>query len=132
MTVPVQDQISVGSKTTTAFETEVHGSSGPITTSFGNWSAPGEQAWHQTGKEMGLQWIPPKDAWSGSHLGGYANLSTIDRGQSPGTRSYAVTGYLTSNSARHNLKVFTKATIYRSSIRSDSWDPDLDRSEFPE
>ena len=93
------------------FDSEFHGTSGPIKTSFGNWSAPVEEAWHQTGNEMGLQWTPPKDAWSGSHLGSYTNLSTIDRSQGPGTRSYAVTGYLAPNSARHNLKVLTEATV---------------------
>ena len=109
--MPAQDQTSVGSKTTRVFENEFHGSSGPIKTSFGNWSAPVEEAWHETGKKMGLHWTPPKDAWSGSHLGGYSNLSTIDRSNGPGTRSYAVTGYLTPNSARHNLKVLTEATV---------------------
>ncbi len=111
MTAPGQDQVNAGSETTRLFEKEFHGSSGPIKTSFGNWSAPVEEAWHQTGKQMGLQWTPPKDAWSGSHLGGYSNLSTIDRDQGPGTRSYAVTGYLAPNFARVNLKVLTEATV---------------------
>lgn len=93
------------------FENEFYGTSGPIKASFGNWSAAVEEAWHQTGNKMGLQWTPPKDAWSGSHLGSYTNLSTIDRSQGPGRRSYAVTGYLASNSARHNLKVVTEATV---------------------
>lgn len=44
-------------------------------------------------------------------MGGYSNLSTIDRTQGPGTRSYAVTGYLTPNFARHNLKILTEATV---------------------
>lgn len=110
MIVPAQDSVDTESRTI-VFENEFHGSSGPIKTSFGNWSAPVQEAWHQTGKKMGLQWTPPKDAWSGSHLGGYSNLSTIDRSQGPGTRSYAVTGYLTPNSARHNLKVLTEATV---------------------
>ena len=113
MTVPVQDHASAEPKATRVFEKEFHGTSGPIKTSFGNWSAPVEEAWHQTGKAMGLQWTPPKDAWSGSHMGGYSNLSTIDRNQGPGTRSYAVTGYLTPNSARRNLKILTEATVAR-------------------
>lgn len=111
MTVPAQDQGDARSRATTVFENEFHGTSGPIKTSFGTWSAPVGEAWHQTGKEMGLHWTPPKDAWSGSHMGGYSNLSTIDRTQGPGTSSYAVTGYLTPNSARHNLKVLTEATV---------------------
>lgn len=111
MTVPAQDQGDARSRANRVFESEFHGTSGPIKTSFGNWSAPVAEAWHQTAKEMGLQWTPPKDAWSGSHMGGYSGLSTIDRTQGPGTRSYAVTGYLTPNSARRNLKVLTEATV---------------------
>lgn len=61
--------------------------------------------------KMGLEWTPPKDPMSGSHLGGYVNLSTVDRNNGSGTRSYAVTGYLTPNSARYNLKVLTEATV---------------------
>ena len=109
--MPAQDRVNVGSKTTRVFETDYHGSSGPIKTSFGNWFPPVEEAWHETGAKMGLKWMPPKDPMSGSHLGGYANLSTIDRNNGPGTRSYAVTAYLTPNSARHNLKVLTEATV---------------------
>ena len=116
MTVPAQDQVDTGSKTMRVFENEFHGTSGPIKTSSGNWSAPVEEAWQQTGKVMGLQWTPPKDAWSGSHLGSYTNLSTIDRSQCPGTRSYAVTGYLAPNSARHNLKVLAEATVTKTLI----------------
>ncbi len=113
MTAPAPDQVDPVSKTPRVFENEFHGSSGPIKTSFGNWSTSVEDTWHQTGKEMGLQWTPPKDAWSGSHMGGYSSLSTIDRSEGSGTRSYAVTGYLTPNSARHNLKIMTEATVAR-------------------
>ena len=111
MIVPAQGEGDSASKARRVFENEFHGTSGPIKTSFANWSTPTEEAWHQTGKEMGLQWTPPKDAWSGSHMGGYSNLSTIDRSQGPGTRSYAVTGYLAPNAARQNLKILTEATV---------------------
>ena len=111
MIVPAQDEGETASRARRVFENEFHGTSGPIKTSFANWSTPVEEAWHQTGKEMGLQWTPPKDAWSGSHMGGYSNLSTIDRSQGPGTRSYAVTGYLAPNAARKNLKVLTEAAV---------------------
>ena len=111
MIKPRSDLDNMESESQKAFENEFHGSSGPIKTSFGNWSAPVEEAWHKTGKRMGLHWTPPGDAWSGSLLGGYSNLSAVDRGQGPGTRSYAVTGYLTPNSGRQNLKILTEATV---------------------
>ena len=123
MTVPAQDQVDTASNITRLFKNEFHGISGPIKTSFANWSAPVEEAWHQTGKEMGLQWNPPEDAWSGSHLGGYSNLSTIDRSQGPGTRSYAVTGYLAPNSKRQNLSVLTEATVTKILIDRDAGIP---------
>ena len=123
MIVSAQDEGDAGSRARRVFENEFHGTSGPIKTSFANWSTPVEEAWHQTGKEMGLQWTPPKDAWSGSHMGGYSNLSTIDRSQGPGTRSYAVTGYLSPNSARQNLKVLTEATVTKILLEQDAGIP---------
>lgn len=47
--VPAEDRANVGSKTTRVFETDFHGSSGPIKTSFGDWVSPVEEAWHETG-----------------------------------------------------------------------------------
>lgn len=111
MTVPAEDQVYPGSKMMRFFESEFHGSSGPIKTSFGNSTVPAVEAWIEAGKTMGFEWTPTKDTWSGSHMGGYASLSTIDRSQGPGTRSYSVTGYLTPNSARPNLKVLTEANV---------------------
>lgn len=53
------------------------------------------------------------DAWSGDHLGFYSSLGAVDRTENKGTRSYAATGYLKPNLARHNLKVLTKALVSR-------------------
>ena len=120
MTVPAQDDGDTVSRARRVFENEFHGTSGPIKTSFATWSTSVEEAWHQTGKEMGLHWTPPKDAWSGSHMGGYSNLSTIDRSQGPGTRSYAVTGYLVPHTKRGNLKILTGATVTKLVLDQDS------------
>ena len=75
------DHNGSGLKVKIAYETESPGNSGPIKTSFENWAPPVESLWHEACKAMGMQWTPPKDAWSGTHLGGYSNLSTIDRSQ---------------------------------------------------
>ena len=56
-------------------------------------------------------------------MGGYSNLSTIDRSQGPGTRSYAVTGYLGPNSARQNLKILTEATVTKILLEQDAGIP---------
>ena len=92
---------------------EHHGKDGPIKTSFPTWSAPIVDDWHEASKNAGLQWDSPHDAWSGFHLGGFNNLSTIDRSNGSGTRSYAVTGYLKPNAERKNLYVLTEASADR-------------------
>ena len=117
---PAADHDNAGIKTKEVFKAEAHGTSGPIKTSFGNWSAPIEDLWHQSSnKALGLQWEPPEDAWSGSHLGGYSNLSTIDRSQGPGTRSYSASGYFVPNSERPNLVVLTEAHVFKLVLAHD-------------
>lgn len=59
----------------------------------------------------------PADAWSGSHLGVYHSLSSIDR--ATGTRSYSVTGYLLPNAGRPNLHVLTEALVTKVLISAD-------------
>lgn len=107
------DHNDSGVKVKIAYETESHGNSGPIKTSFGNWSPPVENLWHEASKAMGLQWTAPKDAWSGTHLSGYSNLSTIDRSQGPGTRSYSANRYLMPNAKRNDLMVLTETVVAR-------------------
>ena len=92
-----------------------HGSDGPIKTSFADWRLPIEETWQEASADasLGLGWDPPADAWDGKHLGGYANLSTIDRSNGIGTRSYAVSGYLDPIMERNNLKILTGVDAVR-------------------
>ena len=90
--------------------------SGPIKTTFANWTAPVERDWHEAAIKYGIGWAPPIDAWSGTHLGGFSCLSTIDRDHGSGTRSYAVTGYFLPNAERENLAVLTDALVTRISL----------------
>ena len=103
-----------------AFRKENHGTSGPVRTSFATWKMPAEELWHQANRNMGLEWSPPIDAWSGDHLGGFTNLDPIDRSNGISTRSYAVTGYLTPNRGRDNLVVLTNATAEKVLTRETS------------
>ena len=108
-------------KTHPMYEKEHHGMDGPIRTSFPTWSAPVAEEWHQASKNAGLQWTSPSDAWGGKLLGGFTNLSTIDRSKGSGIRSYSVTGYLTPNSGRQNLMVLTEAFVRKVILnKSDS------------
>lgn len=94
-----------------SYHQEHHGQSGPIRTSFATWAAPVLNEWHQASKNAGLEWDSPEDPWSGYHRGAFSNLSTIDRTNRSGTRSYAVTGYLQPNRERENLCVLTEASV---------------------
>ena len=50
-------------------------------------------------------------------------MSTIDRSQGPGTRSYSETGYFVPNASRPNLLVLTEALVARITLRQDKKDP---------
>lgn len=91
-----------------SFSKENHGLAGPIITSFPTFRSSSERAYHEAAITAGIK--IPRDAWSGSNQGIYANLATIDR-DGPGTRSYAVTGYLVPNAQRPNLSVLTDALV---------------------
>jgi choline dehydrogenase-like flavoprotein len=99
-----------------SFKKEHHGFSGPIKTSFPNFRSTSERAYHEAAMDAGMNISVPQDAWSGNHLGIFANLATIDR-SGPGTRSYAVTGYLIPNGQRPNLSVLTDALVERLIIK---------------
>jgi choline dehydrogenase-like flavoprotein len=103
-TVPSSDQRPADF----SFLKENHGLTGPIKTSFPTFRSSSERAYHETAVNAGIK--IPEDAWSGVNQGIYANLATIDR-DGPGTRSYAVTGYLIPNAQRPNLAVLTDALV---------------------
>lgn len=106
-------------KTLPMYEKEHHGMDGPIKTSFPTFSPPIAEEWHQASKNAGLEWTSPSDAWGGKHLGGFTNLSTIDRSKGSGTRSYSVTGYFTPNAGRQNLMVLTEASVEKVVLTRD-------------
>ena len=97
------------------YDARGHGFEGPIKTSFANWHPQVEEDWHQAvhSTVLGADWHAPSDSWSGDHLGVHTNLSTIDRSNGFGTRSYSVTGYLEPIMHRENLKVLTGANVER-------------------
>ncbi|ETN44009.1 uncharacterized protein HMPREF1541_10874 [Cyphellophora europaea CBS 101466] len=96
-------------KPTPRFDVGLHGSKGPIRTSFADWQPAIEVSWHEALSIafLGVDWDSPSDFWNGKHLGDHSNLSTIDRTKGSGTRSYAVTGYLSPIMKRGNLKILT-------------------------
>ena len=99
-----------------SFSNENHGTDGPIKTSFPTFRSTSETAYHEAAVNAGF--TIPKDAWSGDNRGIYANLASIDR-DGPGTRSYAVTGYLIPNGSRPNFAVLTDALVEKVVFKRD-------------
>ena len=92
---------------------EFHGLTGPLHTSFNDWGLPVEKDVIAAYNRITGRTVEPKDAWSGDHIGFYSSLSTIDRTERKGTRSYAASAYLVPNLHRPNLKVLCEATASR-------------------
>ncbi|KFY06762.1 hypothetical protein V492_07762 [Pseudogymnoascus sp. VKM F-4246] len=95
----------------TTYDAGLHGTNGPIHTSFSTWRLPLEKEWIAASSTLGERMGSPLEAWNGDHMGTHHSLSTIDRsnGEMTGTRSYATTGYLLPNAQRPNLRVLTDA-----------------------
>jgi choline dehydrogenase len=84
----------------------LHGTSGPIQSSFPKGTGPLDQAWGATFKTLGLG--PTSDPRSGNILGGYAMPKFQDK---MGKRSYAAPAYYLPNAGRSNLTVLTGAFV---------------------
>ncbi|KAL4733003.1 hypothetical protein BDV11DRAFT_100896 [Aspergillus similis] len=91
---------------------EHHGVSGPIQTSFNNYSLPIQEDVIKTAALMTDLPNQPDDAWSGDHIGFYHTLGTVTRtGPNKGKRSYAGRDYYEANRSRPNLKLLTEARV---------------------
>lgn len=88
-------------------DAKVHGRSGAIRTSVNPYEAPIDVSVMRALDETSE--IPrPRDPWSGSHLGFYRTLFTVDRTGMP-KRSYAANGYIEPILDRPNLRILTEA-----------------------
>ncbi|PVH69188.1 GMC oxidoreductase [Cadophora sp. DSE1049] len=95
----------------------VHGFDGGIHTSANPYQVPLDVSVMRALEDAsGL--ARPKDPWSGSHLGFYRSLYTVDRSGAP-KRSYAANGYLTpAVLSRQNLRILTEAVTLRLIIQN--------------
>ncbi|CAI7673639.1 unnamed protein product [Penicillium manginii] len=92
-------------------QSRAHGVDGPIHTSIGTWQPPIEESLLAAFDETAcLQ--RPAEPYSGSHLGFYRSLFTLDRTDRP-VRSYAASGYLHPAIKRLNLMVLEDAQVCR-------------------
>ncbi|KAE9378239.1 GMC oxidoreductase [Stipitochalara longipes BDJ] len=91
---------------TAIIDVSLHGSSGPIQTSFPKGQGPLDQAWSRAFKTLGLG--PQSDPRAGSTLGGYSLPKFMDK---TAKRSYAAPAYYVPSSGRPNLTVWTGAFV---------------------
>jgi choline dehydrogenase-like flavoprotein len=90
-------------------DADIHGSSGPIRTSFpAQLEDPLAKAWIDTFKN--LRFGAVGDPFSGKSLGGYSNLASVD--SETKTRSYAAPAY-GSPAAERGVRVLTEALVQK-------------------
>lgn len=94
---------------TSYIDTDLHGSTGPVSTTFADIQLPFDEAWPRTYEKLGLS--VTSDPRDGLALGGYTNLLNFDLGTR--SRAYAATTYLKDANPRSNFQVVTGAHVQR-------------------
>ncbi|TVY68813.1 Dehydrogenase citC [Lachnellula suecica] len=100
------DEVTTKELGTDIIDPALHGTSGPIQTSFPIGQGPLDQAWGPTFKTLGLD--PKEDPRKGDTLGGYSLLKFMD---GKARRSYTAPAYYIPNAERPNLVVLTNALV---------------------
>lgn len=85
----------------------IQGKTGPIQTSFYEFTGPFQTEWPETWATLNKS--VTGDPLSGHATGGFNNPSTLD--PNTATRSYAATGYYAPNAQRKNLHLLTGAHV---------------------
>ncbi|KAG8157603.1 hypothetical protein KVR01_012645 [Diaporthe batatas] len=114
------DQPNIAERNTTEspLNLELHGVEGPIHTSLATWQIPFEEPLLDALGQVSGQ-SAPLEPYSGSHLGFYRSLLSIDRTGKP-IRSYAANGFLAPALDRPNLCVLTDALAGKIIMSTDS------------
>lgn len=114
------DNITAKELGTDIIDPNLHGSSGPVQTSFPKGQGPLDQNWGPTFKTLGLN--PKQDPRKGETLGGYSLPKFMD---SKAQRSYAAPAYYTPNAERSNLIVMTNTLVrkieFENSVATGVW-----------
>lgn len=91
---------------------EIHGTSGPLRTSFNDTAMPIERLAIEAMEEASGIMGKPLDPWSGDHIGVFNTLGFIARsGPNKGKRSCAANEYFERNAGRPNLKLLCDALV---------------------
>lgn len=91
------------------YPADTHGDGGKIHTSTTKSQIPIEPPFLDAFREAAAFHCLSTDPSSGSHNNFFSSLSTVDRSERPGTRSYAASAYILPNLERRNLKILTNA-----------------------
>lgn len=104
---------TVADKLTMPIQTDCHGISGPIHTSYNGSKLPIEDSGFQAAAEVcGMPGIRPEDPCDGNHFGFFNCLGAVARtGPLKGKRSYAANGYFELNQGRQNLSVICDSLV---------------------
>ncbi|KAF2259272.1 putative choline dehydrogenase [Lojkania enalia] len=100
------------------FSAEHHGADGPVSTAFSKEYSVPHQHWHATLRNLGLE--TNKSHFSGSNLGAFTSLTTID--PTTRTRASSATSYYLPNAARANLHVLTDALVKKINLEKNHGD----------
>ncbi|SPO44147.1 related to Glucose dehydrogenase [acceptor] precursor [Moesziomyces antarcticus] len=87
------------------YDEEVHGSDGPVQTSYSKWYTEAQRPWFEALKSLGLANV--RDGLAGSNAGFWVSPGTLC--PKNGVRSYSASAYYAPNAKRSNLKVITGA-----------------------
>ncbi|KIX94769.1 uncharacterized protein Z520_09459 [Fonsecaea multimorphosa CBS 102226] len=112
------------------YPSETHGTNGVIHTSSNRSQIPIEKDLLETCREVAGFDVTSDDPTAANRDNFFNALSTVDRSDRPGTRSYAASAYILPNLGRSNLNILTGATV--DSVRFDSSknDPTADGVHF--
>lgn len=88
-----------------------HGTNGPIHTSSTRSQIPIENVFLDTCRHLAGFDSKAQDATNGTHDGFFAALSTVNRSDHNGKRSYAASGYISPYLHRTNLRILTNANV---------------------
>ncbi|OQV05721.1 hypothetical protein CLAIMM_10407 isoform 2, partial [Cladophialophora immunda] len=104
------------------YPSDTHGTAGLIHTSANRSQVPIEKDFLETCREVAGFDATSDDPTTANRDNFFNALSTVDRSERPGTRSYSASAYIASNLGRANLKILTGATV--ESVRFDTSDHD--------
>lgn len=112
------------------YPSDMHASSGVIHVSSNKAQIPIEKDFLAACNEVAGFAASADDATSGNRDNFFNALSTVDRSERPGTRSYSASAYILPNVGRSNLKILTGAAVESVRVGANPAAPSADAVNF--